>query len=398
MKYKLTILTRCIMFFSILTTSIYAINGTVKPIKDTRNNHFSVGYLPSWSLSPSDIKNIDTLYNYVLISFAKPDLTFDGKNWLGLDTTGIEFNPHLGTMDEYKAAFKSLQDRGVKILLAVGGGTFSHGNGWSKFIDKHNDTHRKALKNLIDYLNLDGIDIDYERGFTLNAISDPDKRDKTLHDVLIPEYVNVILAMKDIVGDDKMLTIATGSVGAECSQEMVDNKILKCNKVSYQRYLPGFERLVFDTLVNKNYKLENIFDHISIMSYDSLSKENNNLRADPIGIFKSYREIYSGPLAMGFNPAPEAASTSELVTTNLDARAKGCRETSMINGSFSKLYKTPEPYSLERFIKYLKKEDNSGIMVWSLAKVDSEGTKTTCQHATTLKRLNEYVNKSKFIK
>jgi len=364
--------------------------------------HFAVGYLSTWDMSLDDIAKIDALYTHVVISFVRPDLTFDGTNWIGKTTTGIDFKN--GTMSEYRVAIKKLQDRGVKVLLAVGGGEFSHGNGWTKFVSESNSGHRAALKDLIEYLDLDGIDIDYERLSYLNTIKYPTDKDyeyflktEAMSNEVIPEYIKVIMAMKDIIGNDKLLTIATGSTGAECSQKMVDNNILKCEKTSYQRYLPGLERQVFHRLVEKGYKIEDIFNHITIMTYDILSKGGNNLRADPIGVFESYREMYSGPLAMGFNPAPEASSSSELVMKNSEAVA--CNSTSMINGNFSEVFDSPKPYSLERFIKYLRDKVNSGIMVWNLSKIDNDNNKnsTVCNYAVDVESLTDYVNNSGFM-
>ena len=346
----------------------------------------AVGYLPLWVMTPDKVKNIDSLYTHVLISFAKPNIEFNSNAiaW-STEKTGIQIVSGY-TMDDYADAFAFLQNRGVKVLLAVGGATYStpdYDSQWSKLANEYdtaieNTTYKKSLRNLIEHLNLDGIDIDYERVMDNNVTSE-----------LIDEYSKVILSFKDIVGD-RLLTIAAGSVGAECSKVGE----LGCTKKSPFGWRPGLERAVFQKLEDDNNgynHIEDIFNHVSIMTYDAFNHDNGTDIYDPIKIYESYREIYNGPLAMGLNPAPEGYGIGELVKTNIEAQ--NCINTSMIKAYSSDSNQSDKPYSLERFINYLKSKSKSGIMVWSLSdKSTDSGRPIECQYAVNLGGLNTYIN------
>jgi len=352
---------------------------------NTTPKHFAVGYLGPWYMTPDDIKNIDSLYTHVILSFARPGLTYDGENWVGKNTTGIIVkNPN--KLDEYKKAIASLQARGVKVLLGVGGGEYSEdSNAWAKLADEESNAIQKEyLRELIKDLNLDGIDIDYERVIHSDINSE-----------LIDEYYNIILVLRDVVGDKKLLTMAAGSMGAECSQLMVDDGVLGCAEKSLFGHRVGLERLVFNKLVQNGYKVEDIFNHISIMTYAGFSKSYDTAMFDPVLLYKNYRTIYSGPLAIGLNSAPEGWGEAELVTLNKEA--KECDSTSMIDAyteldAYGNREGPKKPYSLERFIDFIGSQDRSGIMVWSLSKIDSEPGAPKCPHAVNLEGLNKYIN------
>jgi GH18 family chitinase len=392
MKNKCLALMLWLMLFALSTHSLYA--KTIKSVTEqstpTSNNNFAVGYLSFWNMTPSEIENIHTLYSHVIVSFAKPNATYAGK-WAKKDTTGIQIANDSNPI-HYKKAIKKLQDRGVKVLLSVGGGEYSQGihlNNWSKLTaeygkDINHTTHKKAIRDIVRDLGLDGIDIDYEKVVTLD-----------ITDTLLNEYTQVILTIKEIVdnlGSDKLLGIAVGAVGAECSKEMVNNKILECTQKSPLGYRVGLERKVFANLINKGKKLETIFDFISIMSYDYIRNNNGTFIYDPIIAHEHYKEIYKGLLAIGFQTTGESGD-GVLVATNTEA--KTCKETSMLHPYFRKgdwLPKT-KPYSLERFIRYIRETPNSGIMVWNLSQKEAKKRdRSKCKHAIDINLLNTYTD------
>lgn len=352
---------------------------------NTKKKHFAFGYLSLWRMTPEDIRNVDPLYTHVVLSFAKPDLSFDSAIGVTREGTGLAFLPN--QLDKYKEAFASLQDRGVKVLLGVGGGSYSTKQ-WDTIADEYdkpieNTRYKKSLKNLITYLNLDGIDIDYERVLELPVEQE-----------LINQYYQVILALKDVVSTKKLLTMTGGAAGAECSQDMVDNQVLGCNKKSLFGYKIGLERKVFDKLIKDGYKIENLIDYMTIMTYNTLSKDSSigTGMFDPVLIYKNHKEMYKGPLAIGFAPVGENYGDGEMVATN--AQAKECLVTSMIDAYTPDRAGTKKPYSLERIIGFLKTEENSGIMVWNLSGHIEKPTPFRCSHAVKLDGFNKYVKNS----
>jgi len=323
------------------------------------DGHFAVGYLPSWSIpwfsqttyNDSQIATVNELYTHVVISFAKPDLTFNGTDWSG---TGVQFSSDLTAV---KKAIEVLQNRGVKVILAVGGATY---NGWSSLaneqgMDIATTTHKKALKALMDTLNLDGLDVDYEIGGVDSAN--------------IEQYYNSILALKEVAGE-KLLTIAGWSTGADCTADTTNSA--GCDgKVSYWSGNAGRERMVFDMLKANNQNPNDIFDYVAVMSYDGGLN-----RFDPITLFKNYQEIYGGAIALGFEIPTEGWGGAEIVATNTEAQ--GCEFSSMILGDSYNTSATKESYSVERFVDFVNSVPNSGVMLWSLYKTKGA---TNCANA-----------------
>ena len=331
-------------------------NNVDKNISTLANlkKHFAVGYLPSWavpwfdesSYKSSKIATVDNLFTHIVISFAKPDLTFNSNNW---DGTGIEFSSDLNNT---KKAIELLQQKGIKVILAIGGASY---NNWQSLADEQSKdisktVHKKALKELINYLNLDGVDIDYE-------VEGADNTN-------ITKYYKSVLAIKEAIGN-RMLSLATWSTGADCTADTT-NSIGCKDKISYWGGNAGRERLLFEKFKQNGQNLESLFKYISIMSYDGGVD-----RFDPISFFKNYQSIYNGPIALGMEIPAEGWGGAELVEKDEDALQ--CSQTSMINGNSYNKYTIKHPYSIESFINFLKSKPNSGIMLWSIYK-DKEGT------------------------
>jgi hypothetical protein len=125
-------------------------------------------YLESWAVpfsvsTNNDISNLDPNLNTVYLAFAKPDLTYT-KGEFSFSRTGLNFSLDFKTVLE---SIRVLKKRKVKVLLAVGGGSY-----WS------NPTPFNHLGciDLMNDLECDGIDIDWEVGITddrapMNVIS-----------------------------------------------------------------------------------------------------------------------------------------------------------------------------------------------------------------------------------
>ncbi len=332
--------------------------------------HFAIGYLPSWSTNwfsetnaaSSKMVDIDPLYTHMAISFAKPDVVYTSGSFQG---TGIGFSMPFNAVKE---AVKQLKAKNIKVLLAVGGATY---NNWTALANGQGG-HRQALVDLINDLDLDGLDVDYE-------ISGVDRNN-------ILQYYKSINVLHSITQEtNTLLTIAGWSTGADCT---VQTKTDSCKddqgnyKISFWNGNAGRERLVFEEMKKQDLDPNNVFDYVSIMSYDGSFK-----RFDPIQSYKNYREIYNGKLAIGFELASESWGGAELVSTNAEAAScDGITKSSMLAGDSYQVFTTKKEYSVERMIDFIKKQDNSGIMLWSMYK--PAGMAPACNKALDYEAFN----------
>ena len=238
-------------------------------------------YLESWAVpfsvsSNNDISNLDPNINTVYLAFAKPDNEYK-KGDFSFSRTGLNFSLDFKTVVE---SIRVLKRRKVKVLLAVGGGSY-----WS------NPTPLNHLGciDLMNDLECDGIDIDWEVGIT---------------DDRAP--VNVINALYPLMGG-KMITFTCFSTGA------------------------------FPMSLNDKYSGMNVraikeckeyIDAVNIMSYDA-GKDFDSVKA-----FKAYRGIYDGPLNMGFLIGKHGWGDGLLFKEELSSVVDFVKKESISNGCF----------------------------------------------------------------
>lgn len=179
-----------------------------------KNSSDFVGYYTSWSEGYADkvtdasklkLANLPTGINIIEVSFAKPDLVYSPHSD-NLSLTGLQFS---GTKDPIKAAIKIAQEKGQKVLLAVGGATY---NNWG-------NTNFHGIAQLVDDMGFDGVDIDYEMDGGCSHTKQGDgwvlqgcQSDKELTSILI----NMRKALPN-----KIISAATRSVGAEYFTKIV---------------------------------------------------------------------------------------------------------------------------------------------------------------------------------
>ncbi|MES2875527.1 MAG: glycoside hydrolase family 18 protein [Bacteroidota bacterium] len=114
-------------------------------------------YYESWKPAPEyQLLNIQQEINMIYLSFALPDLLYTkGQNtFVG---TGLDFTC---TFETLKYCIKRLQNRNVRVLLAVGGGSY-----WSM----KKSVNTVAIIDLMNDLGCDGIDLDWEVGVDDNT-------------------------------------------------------------------------------------------------------------------------------------------------------------------------------------------------------------------------------------
>ncbi|VAY87985.1 Chitinase [hydrothermal vent metagenome] len=343
-----------------------------------RSDHFAVGYLPSLEVDwfskqnsyKSKIADIDSLYTHVVISFAKPNLTYISGSFNG---TGLQFSM---PFDNVKQAIKLLKEKGVKVLLGVGGHNY---NEWAALANGENN-HSTDLVRLINDLGFDGLDIDYDV-----PGADYDN---------IEQYYQSIQALYLVAQEtETMLTLAAWSTGADCTIETASDDYCS-NRTSFWTGSASRERQLFKIMRSRNLDPNDIFDYISIISYSNSFKN-----FDPIESYKNYRDIYNGKLAIGFELATERWPGAELVSTSLEARkcdisnptsTKKARSSMLFGNSYTQ-YTIKKEYSVERFIKFIRNQPNSGIMLWSMYKFSEE--EPACKEALDYEAFNNSARK-----
>ena len=160
--------------FSIKTLLFYVISCVTlffysKGLSQT-NDPIILGYFPSWSENytstdqNSKLREIPTFVNYVFLSFAKPDLTYI-KDSFDISDTGIQV-PYDGCT--LKESVTALQDKGVNVILSIGGETY-----WTSDTI-YNNINYQHIKDLVDDMGFIGIDWDFEPNGSFANIGTPE--------------------------------------------------------------------------------------------------------------------------------------------------------------------------------------------------------------------------------
>jgi chitinase len=91
--------------------------------------------------------------NVVIISFVKPECTYT-KGSLSFAGTGLDFSSSGPVVKAAIAALKAATNNNTKVLLAVGGATYTN----------FAQMNTQCIADLVDDFGFDGVDIDFEVG------------------------------------------------------------------------------------------------------------------------------------------------------------------------------------------------------------------------------------------
>ena len=229
--------------------------------------------MPYSETHANDLTNLQKEINTVYLSFAAPDLQYK-KGEKSFQNTGLSFSSSFAVI---KSSIILLQMRGVKVFLAVGGGSY-----WSE----PKNVNHQAIADLCDDLNCDGIDIDWEVG--ISDDSSPSSVIKKLNS-LTP----------------KLISFTCFSTGA---------------------FLPNSNDKFSGMNVKALKECTNIIDQVNIMAYDA------GATFDSIMAYRAYRSLYPGIINIGFEIGkqgwgeallfkPELLRVCQLVATS---KLSGC--------------------------------------------------------------------------
>lgn len=155
---------------AILTLSLTAcLSGNSKDsasldVVDLEVEKVVIGYIPTWVDMRATIDNTDLdILTHINLSFLNPDASgvflVDGEPFCSDGKTA-----------DIKYVVRKAHENGVKVLVSVAGGIIPECSGdWALLIREPNRTTVvNNLKSLVDYYDLDGIDVDIE-GALLNT-------------------------------------------------------------------------------------------------------------------------------------------------------------------------------------------------------------------------------------
>lgn len=251
--------------------------------------YYESWFMPYTNTLPNDLTYLQKEINTVYLAFARPDLVYTKgqKTFVG---TGLEFSPSFSII---ASSIKLLQERKVKVILALGGGSY-----WS--IIKAVNT--QAAVDLMNDLGCDGIDIDWEVG-----ISDVDTPVKVIDNLrkLIP---------------GKIISFTCFSTGVY--PETPNDPYAGMNVKALQQ-------------------CSKLIDQVNVMAYDAGPK------FDTIAAVKAYQKLYDGKINIGFEIGKQGwggalLKKDELVTVCTTLKSP------KIGAFFWAYYSDPLPDSISR--------------------------------------------------
>ncbi len=247
---------------------------TEKDIPPGPKNKF-VGYFQSWSDRWSstgegtDLGNLPSYVNVVILAFAKPDMIYNGD--LNFRTTGLEFS-YDGTV--LKEAIDYLKERNpeTKVLLSIGGATYTN---WGNL--NVNDIVR-----FVREFNLDGVDIDYE---PLSGFGCKPDSEGIFHCTSDNQYVSIIERVREKLPRPYILAATPWSVGAYGEGKWKDAEPKNLTTTG----------MMLQVIKRTGDKL----DLINVMGY------NAGDLYDPVESVEAYKYYFQGDIAMGAMVPPE---------------------------------------------------------------------------------------------
>lgn len=312
-----------------------------------------IGYASSWNTSINDLTtaNIPSYYTHLNLSFARPDTGYvKGSREFDQAVAGLEFAEGASTFSgqkKFTAAqaqalvnnIQALRTRGTQVWLSVGGWSYSQGSQWANF-------NAARVLDLAEDLGANGIDIDWESsGSSCNKL--PAAQFSCSKDGEIAGIITNLYNAIQSRGLKMGISIAGWSTGAY----YVAGTPFEEGKVQWGSPFGG---TMYSVVKNHGSKLH----HINLMSYDG------GEYYDPREGYESYRAIYSGPIAMGLEIAPEGAGGAVL---KLNAEPGTAVNGELLTGQNNMATKY---YNVETLANYMLQygKPTDGMMVWQIWK------------------------------
>jgi hypothetical protein len=301
-----------------------------------------------------------TSYTDVYLAFAQPNFAWSGitsNTWTG---TGLNFT---AAPQDVAQAIRLLHNAGQRVVLSVGGATYTAGWGTlaadaGKAIGASTAPTKTALAQFLVDLKIDGLDVDYEVDGADSAT--------------VSQYAQAIQVMREAVdaataldGRVRVLALAGWSTGADYTAQATNPS--NPNQISYWGGSAGRERLTFATTVPSGAyagkQVGGLLNILNVMSYDA-----GYQHYDPALAYDEYRKLLPSTVAVsgGLEIPPESWGGALLVVNNSDAGQTG---TLVQNDQYGNVLNVP--YSVQRLGTHIvantvNANSNDGLMVWDL--------------------------------
>ncbi len=312
-----------------------------------------VVYAGTWNtsfydLAPANIPNYITTIN---LAFVRPNTTYRrGSYEFDQAVAGFEFVEGATTNNgqkkftaqqaqDFRNIIASLKARGTEVFISVGGWAYSQGSQWAGF----------RAANVVDLaldLGASGVDIDWEaEGNSCNKLT-ADQFSCTKDG----EIIGIVTSLYNEIrsrGVNLKISIAGWSTGAY----YVKGTPFEEGLVQWGSPFGG---TMYRVVKDHGSKI----DFINLMSYDA------GEYYDPREGYESYRAIYSGPINVGLEIAPEGAGGAVL---KLNAPPGTVYDAEMLTGQNNI---ATQYYNVETLVKYIKYKGRpfDGFMLWQLWK------------------------------
>lgn len=255
------------------------VSASVSYSSSPLNPNVFAGYFPSWSDrwasdgSMTDLANLPSYVNLVLVAFGVPDMNYTGN--LDLTGTGLSFSY---TGQVLKDALTTLKSRNpeTKVVISIGGETYTN---WEAF-------NPENIATFVRDFGFDGVDIDYEPagGFNCSRNCPSCSITCTTDDF----YVNLIETMRAQLPSPYLLTTTPFSVGAYGEGEFKD--------------APPANLTTTGMFLNVGARAGDMLDYILVQGY------NAGVTFDPLQATQAYVSNFGDitKICMGAHVPPEA--------------------------------------------------------------------------------------------
>lgn len=187
-------------------------NVTVDYTQNEINPNTFGGYFASWSDRwanqgmSTDLANLPSYVNLVLVAFGRPDMTYSGD--LNLDGTGLSFSYDGNVLKEAISILKQ-RNPATKVVLSIGGETYTGWDNWN--ID--------TIATVVRDFGFDGIDIDFEPNGGFGCLPDASGTVQCRAD---EQYIDLIRTSRAALPRPMVVTASPFSVGAYGEDQWVD--------------------------------------------------------------------------------------------------------------------------------------------------------------------------------
>lgn len=234
------------------------------------------GYFPSWSDrwasqgNATDLANLPSYVNLVLVAFGMPDMTYSGD--LNLEGTGLSFSYDGNVLQEAIAVLKQ-RNPSTKVVLSIGGETYP---GWDNFnID--------AISRVVRDFGFDGIDIDFEPAGGFGCLPDASGMVECRSDAM---YIDLIRTSRQALPRPLIVTASPFSIGCYGEGQWVD--------------APPANLANTGMMLNPIRMAGDDLDYLNVQGY------NAGAVFDPLQATQAYNFYFGNGVLMGAHVPPEA--------------------------------------------------------------------------------------------